>query len=54
MAIKKIVRRHGSSVGLNFNMEECSVYDIKEGDILEIEIKSLIRKKKKIESFMGV
>jgi len=43
--MRKIVRKQGNSLCMIINKEDRTVYDLKEGDFIEVTIKK-IRKKK--------
>jgi hypothetical protein len=39
--MRKIIKKIGSSIGLYFDKEEQRVYDISEGDIIELEFSKI-------------
>jgi len=41
--MKKILKKLGNSLGITINKEERKIYDIEEGDILEVDITKLER-----------
>lgn len=42
--IERIVQKHGGSLIIIVGKEECKVKDIEEGDVLQFEIKKVIKK----------
>lgn len=45
--MKKLVRKYGSSLVITFNNEEQKIYNIKEGDFIDIEDIIVIKSGKK-------
>ena len=46
--MKKIVRKVGDSAGLIFNKEERQVHNIKVGEVVDVELKAVIKKIKEV------
>lgn len=44
MKMKKIIKKWGSSLVIRFNPDDVKIYDLKEGDTLDIEIVKLKEK----------
>lgn len=44
--MKKIVKKFGNSLMVTIDAEDCKIYDVKEGDILDIEIKKEVKLRK--------
>ena len=45
--MKKIIRKTGTSLGFLFSKQEREIYNIEEGDIIDIPKFEVIKKKKK-------
>lgn len=45
--MKKVIKQWGNSLVLRFNSEECRAYGLEEGDIVDIEITVVARRRKK-------
>lgn len=43
--MKKTIRKTGMSLGVTFNKEECRIYNIEEGDIIDLDDFVIIKKK---------
>lgn len=41
MKMKKIIKKYGSTLIIRLDPEDLQIYDLKEGDILEIEFKKI-------------
>jgi len=46
ITMKKIIRKTGMSLGVTFNKQECQIYDIEEGDIIDFGDIVVIKKKR--------
>ena len=45
--MKKIVKKYGNTLVINFDPEDLKIYNIEEGDILDLSDMRIIKKNKK-------
>jgi hypothetical protein len=41
--MKKVIKRIGNSIGIIFDREDCKIYDLKIGNIIELDDKCLVK-----------
>lgn len=44
--MKKIIKKIGDSVGIIFNKEDCKIYNLQIGDVIDLDELCIVKKRK--------